>query len=298
MDFEILHHRALRAAKKLHSAEVELVEILQEIDDCRGFKELGYSSLFVYATDELGLSEECAFKLIRVERKSSEVPELKVALEAGKFTLSKAVVIASVITPENQAHWISMASKHSKRELEKLVAEAQPGKPKPERIRPQGDMMRLEFSVTREVFELLQRSQDLVAQKRGDAPSMAEVLGILAAAYVQREDPVEKADRSAHKAHKHKAHKHKAHKTVPGDSSSRQESRHQVHHRDRGRCQYKFPNGKICGQRKWVHLHHIRPKSQGGLDDPENLVTLCAAHHRMVHETAHETAHEKATPFH
>ncbi len=28
-----------------------------------------------------------------------------------------------------------------------------------------------------------------------------------------------------------------------------------------------------------VHTHHIIPVSQGGSDDPENLISLCAAHH-------------------
>jgi hypothetical protein len=28
-----------------------------------------------------------------------------------------------------------------------------------------------------------------------------------------------------------------------------------------------------------VHAHHIKPRSQGGSDDPSNLISLCAAHH-------------------
>lgn len=33
-----------------------------------------------------------------------------------------------------------------------------------------------------------------------------------------------------------------------------------------------------------LHLHHRLRRSQGGSDAPENLVTLCAAHHGWVHE--------------
>jgi HNH endonuclease len=46
-----------------------------------------------------------------------------------------------------------------------------------------------------------------------------------------------------------------------------------VRARDRGFCQ--VPG---CS-RAAVHCHHIVPRSQGGTDDPENLVSLCAAHH-------------------
>ena len=46
-----------------------------------------------------------------------------------------------------------------------------------------------------------------------------------------------------------------------------------VRARDKHRCQ--VPG---CS-RTSVHAHHIIPRSQGGTDDPENLVSLCAAHH-------------------
>ncbi|HEY6004453.1 MAG TPA: HNH endonuclease signature motif containing protein [Anaeromyxobacter sp.] len=51
-----------------------------------------------------------------------------------------------------------------------------------------------------------------------------------------------------------------------------------VRERDLGRCQ--VPG---CSRRA-VHAHHIIPRSQGGTDDPENLVALCACHHlRGIH---------------
>ncbi len=48
--------------------------------------------------------------------------------------------------------------------------------------------------------------------------------------------------------------------------------------RDRGRCQ--VPG---CRCRQHLALHHIRFRSQGGTHDPDNLITLCWAHHDMVH---------------
>ena len=42
-------------------------------------------------------------------------------------------------------------------------------------------------------------------------------------------------------------------------------------------------DGHLCQvpgcSRAAVHAHHIIPLSQGGTDDPENLISLCAAHH-------------------
>jgi 5-methylcytosine-specific restriction endonuclease McrA len=55
----------------------------------------------------------------------------------------------------------------------------------------------------------------------------------------------------------------------------RARSRDCVLERDQ-RCRY-------CGTRRNLHVHHINYKSQGGSHDPHNLITLCNAHHDLVH---------------
>jgi hypothetical protein len=46
-----------------------------------------------------------------------------------------------------------------------------------------------------------------------------------------------------------------------------------------GGCQ--FPG---CTNRIYVHAHHIHHWAHGGLTSADNLVLLCSAHHRLVHE--------------
>lgn len=48
--------------------------------------------------------------------------------------------------------------------------------------------------------------------------------------------------------------------------------------RDRG-C--RFPS---CTNTRYTHGHHIRHWAHGGSTCLENLITLCSAHHRLVHE--------------
>lgn len=38
----------------------------------------------------------------------------------------------------------------------------------------------------------------------------------------------------------------------------------------------------ICGRETNLHVHHIIPRAEGGLDIPENLVTLCGGCHRSI----------------
>jgi len=55
--------------------------------------------------------------------------------------------------------------------------------------------------------------------------------------------------------------------------------RRQVLRRDRGSCV--VPG---CKHGTFLDVHHIRPREEGGDHHPDGLVTLCAAHHKAVHE--------------
>jgi len=48
--------------------------------------------------------------------------------------------------------------------------------------------------------------------------------------------------------------------------------RRQILDRDKHRCQ-------VCGRADQLHVHHIIPALDGGLDTPDNLITLCARCH-------------------
>jgi len=55
--------------------------------------------------------------------------------------------------------------------------------------------------------------------------------------------------------------------------------RRQVLRRDHHRCQ--VPG---CSHATFVDVHHIETRADGGNHDANNLLTLCGAHHRAVHE--------------
>lgn len=39
-----------------------------------------------------------------------------------------------------------------------------------------------------------------------------------------------------------------------------------------------------CDHDLWLELHHVVHRSRGGTNEPSNLVSLCSAHHAMLHE--------------
>ncbi len=62
-----------------------------------------------------------------------------------------------------------------------------------------------------------------------------------------------------------------------------QKRKHEVFLRDGGRCRWQDENGQRCCKSRWIEIHHIKPLSQGGNDDLENLLSLCSAHHKISH---------------
>jgi hypothetical protein len=63
--------------------------------------------------------------------------------------------------------------------------------------------------------------------------------------------------------------------------------RREVLERDGHRC--RVPG---CGSTHFLSVHHIEPRSAGGSNAPENLVTLCASCHRAIHEMAERDGRE------
>src|SRR6185369_106419 len=195
-NFSTLHSQALVISKELKRQEFLMIEILQEIDEQKVFRFLGFKSLFQYATSGLGLGEQRAYTFILVSRKSAKISQFQEALRSGKLTLSKAKKITSVITPENAEHWLSKANVMSQRQLERAVAKVNPKLSVEEGFRFISENI-LEFKAALgvETEQKMRRVQDILCQSQGKAISWEETLGAMAQLFLERRDPVSKAER-------------------------------------------------------------------------------------------------------
>lgn len=43
----------------------------------------------------------------------------------------------------------------------------------------------------------------------------------------------------------------------------------------------------ICGNKDFLEIHHLTPKTGGGTDDYDNLILLCACCHAAIHHRAY-----------
>src|SRR4051794_27014542 len=119
-----LHEKALSLAKQYMSSEISLIGCLIQIEKEKLHSVMGYSSLYKYATLGLLLSEDRAATLIQIARKSTEVPELEIAIKTQALSITKARRIATVLTKENSTIWIKKALELPRQALEQeLVKE-------------------------------------------------------------------------------------------------------------------------------------------------------------------------------
>ncbi|MDR3607215.1 MAG: HNH endonuclease signature motif containing protein [Oligoflexia bacterium] len=291
-----LHQKAIKAADNYLRAESELIKIIQSMDQCRGYLELGFRSLFDYTVNALKLSEGVAYNLIVVARKAAEFPQLQDRVRDREITLSNARKIAPVLTQENQEKWLSAAASLSKRELEHEIAKEFPELEVAEKSRyVSEDRLELKMGVSKELWEKLMRAQEIVSTSQKRAASLEDTLNVLLEVYLEKADPVRAAARANKRAENPAKKNIPKQSPVPGKNVRfiPAELKHKVMRRDRGQCTARGVDGKRCPERRWLDAHHIKPIALGGRTTLENLTTLCASHHRLVHYNLRKSANSQ-----
>ncbi len=364
--YKQLHEKALSIAKNYHRCEIELIDIIEKVDKHKIFYTFGYSSLYSYVSDYLGLSKDVAAIFINVARKTREVPALKEEIKNGTLSVSKARRMTAVLTVENQEHWLHLAKTQSKAILEKEVAKVNPKlavltkaqfvhasvevkeKASIKKI-DQVVRVQLQLGVSEKIMIKLRRAQDILSQKMKQSVDLEQTLDVMLDTYLEKEDPVKKAERQFIRG------KVKKIKSVPGHNiekegldqnaekanpetrdltteqfkqdvqvqtskevnqearvqittqsinqiasqsisqnthdNTKQQKRipfaasikHQVNLKYQGRCGHTDKQGKRCSQSRFLEIHHMKPVSQGGSNDIDNLILYCHGHHKMEH---------------
>nr|MEE4268042.1 hypothetical protein [Candidatus Krumholzibacteria bacterium] len=73
-----------------------------EIHRRKLYRDLGYSSMLLYAQQELGWSQSKAYDFMKICEKLDELPTVKKKVEEGKLGYARTRTIVSVASPENE----------------------------------------------------------------------------------------------------------------------------------------------------------------------------------------------------
>jgi hypothetical protein len=301
-----IHERALAVAIQYQRAEAEMVQVLQEADRVRLHRSFGLSSLLKYAIQYLKLSEPVALAFIAVARKSTEVPALKSAVSDRKLSVSAASRLVSILTKENADELMAFAASHAWRETECEIARRNPKAAVPDKAKMLGNgLVQVTLTISESEFKDFDRACSVEAQRQRNAPGRGRVFVAAINTYLDKHDPVRKAERAGKKSslaaapalersaamnsvrteyERTKNEKRTVPEVPPGRVPYTATQLHAVHSRDQGRCTHINGSGVRCNQDRWTEIHHIVPVSKGGSNDPENLTTLCSVHHDLAHQ--------------
>ncbi len=309
----------LRAAvAELRRAEQNAVLWFAELMRRRLYRDCGYSSIHAYAEAMLGFGQAKTYQFIRLAESLDGLPQLRASVEAGEMPWTKARSVAAVATPRSEDQWIALAKTSSARQLEERIRES---RSEARRDRGQGDLMapapgpipaqapipapapKVQISFT---LEPEQHARWLAIverlRKQGHAESKDELLLAAFAALteaectrVQNEPPYQVVIYRCEEcgaarlpdgrplapavAAQAACDCRTQREGAPNRASIPPGLRRQVLARDGHRCQ-----APGCRATRFLEVHHRDPRRRGGRNSAANLITLCAACHRLLHE--------------
>jgi hypothetical protein len=306
----------LSLTKRLASEErrigIEVLHHLREIDARKLFASLGFSSLFVYCTTELGYSEGGAYRRIATMRLLRDVPEYESKLEEGAVSVATLSQVQSFLVQEKRQLGKTYSTKEkllllaqvegkSSQQTERLLATVSPQVARAEKARIiSADETEIRFTAGRELMGKIERLKNLLGHKPG-TQSFAGLINELTEIAIKKLDPMAQVGRSKKK-------KNKVSESAPPDQSmqslpqvevvqpkkslplveveSKKATRYisvavtrAVWSRDGGQCTFiNSKNKQRCACRHALELEHILPFATGGNSSAENLKLLCPAH--------------------
>ena len=132
---ERLLRDAESAAANERGATAHVIALLGEIDVRRLYLQQGYSSMFVYCTRCLCLSEHAAYGRIEAARAARKFPIVLDRLADGSVTLTTICLLSNHLTADTCQALLDAATHKSRREVEKQVAAISPSADAPALIR-------------------------------------------------------------------------------------------------------------------------------------------------------------------
>lgn len=291
----------------------ELLAHLAEFDTRKLYRPAGFSSLYDYCVQELGMSEDMACKRVIAARMARRHGGILPAIADGRLHLSGVVMLAPHLkqAPAQARELLAAAERRTKAEIALLIATRFPSPDVPTSLRPIGSSApgRMEFiensafltpfgpsapprpriaplsaesyelrgTISRRFHEKLVRIQELLshAVPSGD---VIEILERCADAFIARAERT--GSTGAPKSSPEVA-------PVASDPSQRHvplELRRVVSQRDGGRCAFVIDSGRRCPSRRHLEFDHIVPLAKGGRTTLENLRLLCRAHNQHMAE--------------
>lgn len=296
----------------------------EEINKRKLFRILGYASINQYAAQELGFSSSRTGDYLQLCRSFRELPKVKEKIQSGDLGYTSARVLIKVANKKNQDEWLDFALNNSRRDLEVEVKRAKqqatdeavgqkslipvPPKRRPTAVVP----VKVSLQMSPVQFARYEALWEQIRKQRHAPAGKVEALLEIMETYVGGE--VKTAEKSSPRVDVRPPVQVHVHLCPECEKATMQTSKGEL---DLGKdeveralcdCQVSRPNQRNttsippsirrlvfararhqcqhqgCDHARYLEIHHVIPRSQGGSNDPDNCICLCSAHHALVHK--------------
>lgn len=289
-------------------ATAQLVAHLAEFDARRLYLGAGFSSLFGYCCEVLGLSEHEAYNRIEAARVARRFPTVLARLSEGAVNLTTVRLLAPHLNDANHVGLLTAATRRSKREVEELIAEHFPRPdvvssvrklpgprtvslepvPRPAPIVPAAPTMatpparravvaplaaeryEVRFTASTGTHQKLRLAQALL---RHAIPS-GDVAEVFDRALTALLDDLARKKFAQGKPISPRRQR----PTAPRSRHVPAAVKRAVWLRDSGRCAFVGKGGRRCAERGFLEFHHVTPYGVGGEPTDGNIELRCRAH--------------------
>jgi hypothetical protein len=267
----------------------------------------GFATFYEYVERVLGYAPHSIRERLRVAEALERLPATREALAAGQASFTAVREITRVATPETEREWLRSIAGKTVREVEDLVAGHAPGDRPTDPADPDLEPRVLRLELTPDVYALFLETRRHLEDMTGERLTDSDLVRAMCEASLDdggagaseggggRSDGGRRAAEmvvtvcescergTVDVAGQTIAISDDAIDEVRCDVSATRDvprgTRRLVWRRDHQRCS--VPG---CRGFRWLHLHHIVPRSQDGTHDAWNLTLLCSAHHRALHD--------------
>lgn len=302
-----MHTRLQTIVRNKGASDAEELRLLCALEKEEVWLKVGEPGMVAYVERVLGYEPKVAQERMRVARALAELPSIAAELAKGELTYSAVKELTRVAKWETEASWLEKALGRTTAEVQSMVSGRRAGDlpespPKPENIRY---FIHEELAAT--TFAKGREARKVLEEELGHAIDSDTFYSML----YDRVLSGHVSDRARHQIAvtvsgcDERAWQHGGGRAIEIPPSARElaecdaerigsldaktptrasqdispATRRLVHQRDGFRCQ--VPG---CRASRNLDVHHIKPRSKGGTGDADNLVTLCAEHHRAHHD--------------
>ena len=296
-----------RAMHDFEEAKWILVAVRSRVD-----RKLGFGCFSEYLERLFGYSPRLAREKVRVAEALDSLPDIAQALADGVLHWSAVRELTRVADLQTETAWLEAARGRSMREIEAMVSGRLPGDLPTDPSKPHATRHTIHAVVSAETIALWRDALAAIQHDAGGTLSEDDAIKSMARTILEGPKDTGRANyqivitrcedcgRATQRGRGEEiplapevaeAAECDA-QTIDLRSSSSSSSsaapratqqippatRRLVMHRDHHRCA--VPG---CRNTIFIDVHHLHAKSEGGDHDPNNLITLCGAHHTQVH---------------